>query len=129
MRGVSRFIFACFLLCALLWFPVQHTAENTPADGYHNYAALSKALQQLAQNSPKVMKLTSIGKTLKGREGVSKLGITTDAMGGQLYDIASNGNVVLLVQSVPMIMSALKPDASHRWGVRFDSVSAGSIDR
>lgn len=68
MRGVSRYIFACFLLCALLWFPVKHTADDTPAAGYHDYAALSKALQQLAQSNPKVMTLTSIGKTLKGRD-------------------------------------------------------------
>ena len=68
MRGVSRCILACVLLCVLLWFPVKHTADDTPAAGYHDYAALSKALQQLAQSNPKVMTLTSIGKTLKGRD-------------------------------------------------------------
>ncbi len=68
MRGVSRFIFASFLMCALLWLPVKHTADVTPAAGYHDYAALSKALQQLAQNNSQIMKLTSIGKTLKGRD-------------------------------------------------------------
>ena len=62
------------------------------------------------------LELWEAGKRLSSRpfsdiQAVSKLGITTDNAGDQLYDIASNGNVVILVELVPMIMSALKPDA------------------
>lgn len=72
------------------------------------------------------------GKQLSSRsfsaiDGVGNLGISTDMAGGQLYDIAANGNVVLLVQSLPMIMTALKPDGSHRWEVRFEDASAGTV--
>ncbi len=68
MRVLSRFITATFLLCILLVFPLHHSAENTASAGYHDYAGLSSALKQLAQQNPEVMQLTSIGKTGKGRD-------------------------------------------------------------
>jgi len=68
MRVLSRFITATFLLCILLVFPLHHSAENAASAGYHDYAGLSSALKQLAQQHSEVIQLTSIGKTGKGRD-------------------------------------------------------------
>jgi hypothetical protein len=68
MRTVTRFLAAFILLCALMLFPLQHNAQNPSAAGYHDHAALSKALQQLAQQHPRIIQLKSIGKSLKGRD-------------------------------------------------------------
>jgi murein tripeptide amidase MpaA len=43
-------------------------ANSNPAEGYHNYSALTNALKQLASKNPQIAKLTSIGKTLNGRD-------------------------------------------------------------
>jgi hypothetical protein len=62
---------------------------------------------------------------------VSKLGVSTDMAGGQLYDIAPNGNVVLSVQAgdgtqdtseyagIPLVMVAMTADGKRRWESRF----------
>jgi len=69
--------------------------------------------------------------TFSSIDAVSKLGVTTDMMGGQFYDISPNGDVVLLIQSgdhtydrneyrdSSMVMSGLKPDGGRRWEERF----------
>ena len=41
---------------------------TTPSEGYHDYAALTKALQQLADSHKNLVSLISIGKTLKGKD-------------------------------------------------------------
>ena len=55
------------LLLAFLLLPIQNSAEN-PAAGYHDYQALTKAVNQLASQNSQICKLLSIGKTLKGRD-------------------------------------------------------------
>ena len=71
-------------------------------------------------------------------DAVGKLGVSTDMAGGQHYDIASNGNVVLAIQSgdhtqdaaeyggAPLVAAGLKPDGELRWEVRFSQQSVGS---
>jgi murein tripeptide amidase MpaA len=44
------------------------TAEGNPAEGYRDYNALTAAMKQLASINPHIAKMTSIGKTLKGRD-------------------------------------------------------------
>ena len=68
MRTVTRFFTAFILLCALMLFPLHHDAQNPDAAGYHDHAALSKALRQLAQQHSRIIQLKSIGKSLKGRD-------------------------------------------------------------
>jgi hypothetical protein len=68
MRVASRNITATFLLGALLAVPFPSAAEDGPAAGYHDYAALSKAVQQLARQHPKLARLVSIGKTHQERD-------------------------------------------------------------
>jgi hypothetical protein len=70
-------------------------------------------------------------KTFSSMDAVSKLGVTTDMMGGQFYDISPEGDVVLLIQSggssydrseygdSSMVMSGLKPNGDLRWEERF----------
>jgi hypothetical protein len=43
-------------------------ASNHPAEGYHDYDAMTAALKQLVNGYPQIAKLTSIGKTSKGRD-------------------------------------------------------------
>ena len=62
---------------------------------------------------------------------VSKLGVSTEMAGGQFYNIAPNGNVVLAVQAgdrtqdaseyagIPLVITAMKPDGKRRWETRF----------
>jgi hypothetical protein len=69
--------------------------------------------------------------TFSSIDAVSKLGVTTDMMGGQFYDISPKGDVVLLIQSgdqtydrdeyrgSSMVMASLKPDSGRRWEERF----------
>ena len=69
--------------------------------------------------------------TFSSIDAVSKLGVTTDMMGGQFYDISPQGDVVLLIQSgdqsydreeyrgSSMVMAGLKPDGGRRWEQRF----------
>ena len=81
-------------------------------------------------------------RTFSSINDIKKLGVTTDMMGGQHYDISANGDVVVLIQSgnqdydrkkyggFSMVMAALKPDGSHRWEEKFsgDATPSG-IDR
>jgi hypothetical protein len=55
-------------LCLLLIFPLHHNAQNTAAAGYHDYAGLSSALKELAQQNSRIIQLRSIGKTGGGRD-------------------------------------------------------------
>lgn len=64
--------------------------------------------------------------TFSSIKGLEKLGVTTDRMGAQFFDIAPDGSVVLLVQSTSMLMAALKPDGSVRWKVKFAGGAAGT---
>jgi hypothetical protein len=70
-------------------------------------------------------------RTFSSIDAVGKLGVTTDMMGGQFYDISPNGDIALLIRSgdhtydrneyrgSSMVMSGLKPDGERRWEERF----------
>lgn len=68
MRGLFKTAFGLFLFLSLLIIPVSSSASEHPAEGYHDYNALTTALKQLAGKNPQIATLTSIGKTLKGRD-------------------------------------------------------------
>jgi len=68
MRNLSKITVCLFLFCSLLTIPVSSSAGQHPAEGYRDYSALTDALRQLAAKNPQIVKLTSIGKTLKGRD-------------------------------------------------------------
>jgi len=59
-----------FIVLLLLFTITQMIADDDihPAKGYHNYFALKKALEELAIKNKKITKLTSIGKTLNGKD-------------------------------------------------------------
>jgi len=80
--------------------------------------------------------------TFSSMDAVSKLGVTTDMMGGQFYDISSEGDITLLIQSggnsydrneygaSSMVMSGLKPNGQLRWEERFtDDSTLTTVDR
>jgi hypothetical protein len=68
MRTLFRTTLCIFLFLCFLFLPITSSAEDNPAEGYHDYNALTSALKQLAGRNPQIAKLTSIGKTLKGRD-------------------------------------------------------------
>lgn len=68
MRNFSRFTLTILLLFSFLLLPARIPAVDNPSAGYSNFQALTNALKQLAGQNPKITKLTSIGKTLKGRD-------------------------------------------------------------
>ena len=56
------------LFLSLLFLPME-AVQNQPSDvKYHNYAALTQAMKNLAGANPNITKLQSIGRTLGGRE-------------------------------------------------------------
>ncbi len=57
-----------FMFLLLLFLPVTSPASGNPTEGYHDYSALTNALKQLASKNPQITKLSSVGKTLKGRD-------------------------------------------------------------
>lgn len=65
----ARKIFILILLFSLL---IQakglSNEDSSPAKDYHNYSALTDALKNLANRNKKITQLSSIGKTLKGRD-------------------------------------------------------------
>jgi len=77
--------------------------------------------------------------TFSSIDAVSKLGVTTDMMGGQYYDISPSGDVVLAIQSGDhtqdrseygsslLVISSLKPDAQQRWEVKFSGDGYGNL--
>ncbi len=68
MRILFRITLSIFLFLPFLFLPMTSSANNHPAEGYHNHSTLTNALKQLASKNPQIAKLTSIGKTLKGRD-------------------------------------------------------------
>lgn len=68
MRNFSRITLTVLLLFSFLLLPARIPAVDNPSAGYSNYQALTNALKQLTGQNPKITKLTSIGKTLKGRD-------------------------------------------------------------
>jgi hypothetical protein len=68
MRDLYKITLFPFLFCLLLFLPLSSSADDHPADGYHDYDALTNAIKQLAGKNPQIAKWTSIGKTLKGRD-------------------------------------------------------------
>ncbi len=68
MRIAFRSITAAFLLGSLMAFPSPPAGKDTPSAGYHDYAALSKAMQDLTRQHPELTQLVSIGKTRQGRD-------------------------------------------------------------
>jgi len=67
MRNFSKTTVSFFLFLFLLFLPAI-SANSNPAEGYHDYNAMTSALKQLESQNPQIAKLTSIGKTLKGRD-------------------------------------------------------------
>jgi murein tripeptide amidase MpaA len=57
-----------FLSLFLLLLPATAPAHQNPAEGYHDYQTLTDALKQLTAQNPSIAKLTSLGKTLQGRD-------------------------------------------------------------
>jgi len=68
MRNLSKITLTLLLLFSFFLLPAAIPADDNPSAGYNNYQALTNALKQVAGQNPKITKLTSIGKTLKGRE-------------------------------------------------------------
>jgi len=68
MKILIKFSLIVILFFLFLTISPASTAIGNPADDYHNYKSLTDVLQRLADGSPKITKLTSIGKTLKGRD-------------------------------------------------------------
>jgi murein tripeptide amidase MpaA len=68
MRNLAKMTVCIFLFLSLLLLPMMSAANSNPAEGYHDYNTLTAALKQLAGKNPQIAKLTSIGKTLKGRD-------------------------------------------------------------
>ncbi len=67
-----KLLFKTFFLFIILslFFNLPAFAIDTykPSTGYHNYKALTKSLEDLAKQNKKITKLSSIGKTLQGRD-------------------------------------------------------------
>lgn len=62
-------VMATILLSFILFNVKTIAGDNShPANGYHNYSALTKALGDLSNQNKKITKLISIGQTLKGRD-------------------------------------------------------------
>jgi hypothetical protein len=53
---------------SILFLPVEASQEKAPDRNYHNYADLTRSLKDLAASYSSIAKLSSIGKTLQGRE-------------------------------------------------------------
>lgn len=68
MRTLPKKILCIILFFSFLFLPLTLSAEANPSEGYHDYNALTAALKQLVGQNPQIAKLTSIGKTLKGRD-------------------------------------------------------------
>jgi len=68
MRNLSKITLTLLLLFSLFLLPAAIPADDNPSAGYNNYQALTNALKQVAGQNTKITKLTSIGKTLKGRD-------------------------------------------------------------
>ncbi len=68
MRNISKMIVCIALLLSILILPMTSQAAANPAEGYHDYNALTAAMKQTAGKNPQIAKLMSIGKTLKGRD-------------------------------------------------------------
>ncbi len=68
MRTLLKTTLCIILFFSLLFLPMTSSSKSNPAEGYHDYNALTAALKQLANRNPQIAKLTSIGKTLKGRD-------------------------------------------------------------
>ncbi len=68
MKNLSRITLTLFLLFSFFLLPAVIPADDNPSAGYNNYQALTNALKQVAGQNTKITKLTSIGKTLKGRD-------------------------------------------------------------
>ena len=92
MRMATRYLSAFALLSALMLFPLQHDAQNPSAAGYHDHAALSRALRQLAQQHSGLIQLKSIGKSLKGRDiwMIQMSGRGTDPLAKQALLVVGN---------------------------------------
>ncbi|MCJ7682076.1 MAG: M14 family metallopeptidase [Candidatus Aminicenantes bacterium] len=68
MRGVFKNGLLAIVVVFALSTVVPFLSAQKASDGYHDYAGLTKALQQTAAKNPKITELKSIGKTLKGKD-------------------------------------------------------------
>ncbi len=68
MKGYTQLITSVIMI--LLFFSLQVMADEAehPARGYHNYSALTKALSDLVNRNDRISHLSSIGKTLSGKD-------------------------------------------------------------
>jgi len=56
------------LFLSLLILPMEAAQKKQSEAKYHDYAALTQAMKNLAKSNPKITKLQSIGKTLQNRD-------------------------------------------------------------
>jgi murein tripeptide amidase MpaA len=68
MRLLFNIASTVIIVLFLLLMPLTALTDNHPAEGYHDYRALTDALKQIAAQNPQISKLISIGKTLQGRD-------------------------------------------------------------
>ncbi|MDZ7341803.1 MAG: M14 family zinc carboxypeptidase, partial [candidate division KSB1 bacterium] len=68
MQRRLNYLLICGILSCLMTTQLIAIDRNHPATGYHDYKALTEALKTLAQQHPKIAQLSSIGKTLTGKE-------------------------------------------------------------
>ncbi len=68
MRCSCKIIVTILILSFLIQVQGLTNEDNNQAKGYHNYSALTEALKDLAGKNKKITQLSSIGKTLKGKD-------------------------------------------------------------
>jgi len=67
MRSHFKRIFAVLLFCCLCALP-SAASDDTSGSGYHDYQALTQSLKRLQAQYPKLLNLSSIGKSRQGRD-------------------------------------------------------------
>lgn len=68
MKALLSVLCLALFLFMVLNCPLLSGATSNPTIGYHNHEALSKALNELVSRAPQIVQLSSLGKTLGGRD-------------------------------------------------------------
>jgi hypothetical protein len=68
MRIYSKILTLLLLFLCLLYIQGTTDENSNLANGYHNYSDLTKAIKDLANKNKKITQLSSIGKTLNGKD-------------------------------------------------------------